>query len=1091
MRGYFGLLLLIMAAPSLLAQGNAVIFGTVTDLSGASVAQVDVTATNEATGIIKKVKSNEAGNYIFPDLRPGSYKITGQRAGFSTIERRGMVVEVERRARVDLPMQVGEVKQVLEVLGTVSTIDTLTSTIKDVVDSHRMDDLPLNGRNALSLQGILPGAIQMGSGSAATGTALNTNLVFSVNGTRASQSSYLLDGGLNMEMYNNVPAAFPNPDALQEFSILQNGYSAVNGRNAGAVITMVTKSGTNHLHGVLYDFVRNNDFDARNFFSPKVSPLHRNQFGGNVGGPALLPHYNGRDRTFFFIAFEGMRQTLGQTSSSTVVPTALERQGNFSQSFVRGKLITVAPPNTVTAQNPNGVPYPDSIIPASQLDPVALNFTKSFLPLPNSPGNVYTYNLSVPTNDNQIVVKIDHSISQSNRLSVRYFWDDSNTVANYAVPAFNGTNDWVTHNVALNDMHLFTPSLVNAATLIVARNNFFRAPQVTNPANWSDLGCKATCVPLAPPNIPTDWILGINNGLGLGIATNYLSYMMNYQFVDTISWTKGNHLFQFGGDIAKVRRNGRENFDTDPSFSFNGLATGSSGYGYADFYTGAAASVYQNSPISAWQYKWTPFLYAQDDWRITHKLTLNLGVRWEPYITVRDAYGQNTAFRAGQQSTVYPLAPLGYLFPGDQGIHGLGVVPNRYARFSPRLGFAYDPFGDGKTSIRGGYGVFSDTVQLVTLNSNPTSQPFSYGLTTHDVQLSNPYGNNLQQLQFLQNYQRPTTAQQRATRDFYLPITGMSMNPDFTSAYVQQWNLNVQRELWRKFVFTVAYVGNKGTHLHINQQVNPAVYIPGQSTSGNVDSRRLYPGYQTIESIQSTASSTYHSLQTSWNRRFEGGFTVLGSYVFSKAIDLASTDGNSGTANQASNPFLWNKDRGLANFNVKHRFVTSFIWELPFFRGSSGFKRAVLGGWSVNGILTLQSGSPFTVMAGVDRSLSGVGSDHADLLGPVAIYNGQSVNSKVARYFDTTAFATPALGTFGTSGRNILTGPGIQNFDTGMFKEARIGESRRFEIRWDVFNTLNRANFQNPNASFSSSNFGRILSARDPRIMQLAAKFYF
>jgi hypothetical protein len=361
------------------------------------------------------------------------------------------------------------------------------------------------------------------------------------------------------------------------------------------------------------------------------------------------------------------------------------------------------------------------------------------------------------------------------------------------------------------------------------------------------------------------------------------------------------------------------------------------------------------------------------------------------------------------------------------------------------------------------------------------------------VQLSNPYGKNPQVLQSLQNYQGATTItpQQQATKVFYLPLTAMSMNPDFTSAYVQQWNVNIQRELWRKFVVTAAYVGNKATHLHINQQINPGLYIPGQSTTGNIDSRRIYPGYQTIESIQASANSNYHALQLNWNRRFEGGFTLLGSYVFSKAIDVASTDGNSGLANQASDPFDWNKDRGLANFNVKHRFVTSFIWELPLFRASKGLKRAVLGGWSVNGILTLQTGIPFTPVAGVERSFSGVGLDHTDVLGPVAVYNDQSVNSKVARFFDTSAFGLPALGTFGSGGRNILTGPGLQNLDAGLFKETRIAEKARFEIRWEVFNSLNRPNFLNPNATFSSANFGRILSARDPRIMQLAAKFYF
>jgi hypothetical protein len=1084
--------LLLLVTSSLLAQGNAVVFGTVTDQSSAALANAEVTATNEATGSVESVKSNAAGNYIFPELRPGTYKITGQVAGFGTIEHPGVVVEVERRVRVDLLMHVGEVKQVLQVAGAATTVDTLTSTLKDTVDTKRMDDLPLNGRNALQLQGILPGAIQMGSGSAASGIALNTAMVFSVNGTRPSQSAYVLDGGLNMDMYNNVPAAFPNPDALQEFSTLQNSYSAVNGRDAGAVVTMVTKSGTNQLHGVLYDFLRNNDFDSRNFFSATVSPLHRNQFGGNFGGPVVIPHvYNGHDRTFFFFAYEATRQELGQTSSSTVVPSALERQGNFSQSLLKGKPITVAPPSTVTPQAPNGIPYPGNIIPQSLLDPVALNFTKAFIPLPNSGGNIYAYNLSVPTNDNQVVTRFDHSFSNNDKLSFRYFWDDNFNIANYSLPSFNGTLDWVTYNYTLNETHIFTPSLINTATLTVARNVFYRSPEVTTPANWAALGCTPTCVPLAPPNIPTDWILGISGGLGLSIATNYRSFMMNYQFIDNIVWTKGNHLLTFGGDIAKVRRNGRENFDTDPGFSFNGLQTGSYGYGYADFYSGAAYSVYQNSPISSWQYKYTPFLYFQDDWRVTHKLTLNLGVRWEPYVPVADKYGENTAFRPGQQSTVYPLAPLGYLFPGDQGINGLGVVPVRWDRFSPRFGFAWDPFGDGKTSIRGGYGIFSDTVQLVTLNSNPTSQPFSYGLTTYNVQLSNPYGSNPQQLQLLLNYTHATTPQERAAKVFYLPMPIMNMNPNFTSAYVQQWNFNVQRELWRKFVVTAAYLGNKGTHLHVSEQQNPGIYIPGQSTTTNIDSRRIYPGYQTIESIQSTANSNYQSLQISWNRQFENGFTVLGSYVYSKAIDQESTDGNSGLGSQSSNPFNWNADIGLANFNVKSRFLTSFIYQIPLFRGAKGIERALLGGWAVNGILTLQTGIPFSVTAGTDRSLSGVGLDRANVSGPAPTYNNQSNNSKVAEYFDIGAFTLPALGTFGTSGRNILTGPGLENLDAGLFKDFHITEVRRFQIRWEVFNSLNRPPFLNPTASLASSNLGRILTAGNPRIMQLAAKFYF
>jgi hypothetical protein len=337
--------------------GRSIIFGTVTDPSGAIVSTADITVTNVATGITENAKPDESGNYVIADLPAATYNVTCKAAGFQTVERTGVLLQVDQRARVDLPMQVGQTQQVVAVQANVTNLDTFSSAVKDVVDSTRMTELPLNGRNALSLQALLPGAVPTASGSAASGIALNTGLVFSVNGARPNQSAYTLDGGLNMDAYNNVPAAFPNPDMLQEFSILQNSYSAVYGRDAGAVINMITKSGTNQIHGTAYDFIRNNYADARDYFATQVPPLRRNQFGGTIGGPVVLPHYNGRDRTFFFVGAELTRQTLGSTISSTIVPTALERAGNFSQTVVAGKPITVAPPGTVTPTTPTAPPF--------------------------------------------------------------------------------------------------------------------------------------------------------------------------------------------------------------------------------------------------------------------------------------------------------------------------------------------------------------------------------------------------------------------------------------------------------------------------------------------------------------------------------------------------------------------------------------------------------------------------------------------------------------------------------------------------------------------------------------------------------------
>ncbi|MDQ6664658.1 MAG: TonB-dependent receptor [Acidobacteriota bacterium] len=1067
---------------------TSIIFGTVTDASGATVPNAAVTATGSATQVSEKVTANDAGNYIFPNLRPGTYTVSCEAGGFRKSEVTGVLVEVNQRGRVDFSLQVGEVREVIAVQANVTTVDTFSSTVKEVVDSGRIAELPLNGRQTLQLQALLPGAINVPTGSAASFIAINTSLSFAVNGTRANSSSYTLDGGLNMDAYNNLAAAFPNPDALQEFSIQTNAYSAVYGRDAGAVVTMVTKSGTNELHGSLFEFLRNDKLNTRNFFAAGVDPLRRNQFGGSVGGPVKIPGYNGKDRTFFFTSVEATRQVASSTISNVVVPSALERMGDFSQSKLPAGR-AVADPKTVTAANPQGVPFPNNIIPASLLDPVAQAFNKAFFPLPNRPGNIAVYQVSLPTNDTQLTMRLDHSFSQANKASLRYFWDDFFVQQNAALPAFNSGNNWVTHNATLNDTYIFTPSVINSFNFTFARNTFIRSPLVTSPAkNWADLGCKS-CFSISPPGVPTDWSISISNGLGLRVNTNYFSYMENFQYTDTLSVTKGNHLLSMGGDLEYVRRNGREFFQKDTQFAFNGTLSGSL-YGYADYMLGAATTVFQNSPISSFQFKYTPILYFQDDWRVSHRLTVNLGLRWEPFLDAKEGHNNLGAFRPGVQSVLYPNAPAGALFAGDKGISD-GIVPNRWFRFFPRVGFAYDPTGSGKTSIRGGYGVFSANQRLVTLNSNPLNQPFSLGLTTFGVQLSDPYATAPQTLQQLQNYLPVSTAAQRAARQFILPLNVNSLDPNFTGGYNQQWNLNVQREVFGHVVLTVAYVGAKGTRLYAGEEINPAIYRPGSSTTTNVNARRIYPGFGTITSGESIANSTYHSLQVSWNRRFGGGFSVLGSFTWSKALDLTSGDGGGGLGNQAVNPFNFNLDKGPADFDVERRFVTSFLWELPFFHAAKGWRRAVLDGWQLNGIVTLQSGLPFSVNAGTDRSLVGVGADRADVNGPAHTFNATSRSAKIQKFFDTSAFSLPALGTFGTSSRNSLFGPGIENFDAGLFKRFNVTEKKRFELRWEVFNSLNRPNFFNPVSSFTSPLFGRLTSARDPRIMQVALKFYF
>src|SRR5258708_11310079 len=427
-------LLIALSAGAFAQTATSVIFGTVTDASGSAIPGVPVTATSTTTGVSARVVTNESGKYVFPKLQPGTYAVACEAAGFRKAEVSNVLVEVNQRGRVDLAMQVGEVREVVAVQANVTTVDTFSSTVKEVVDSGRIRELPLNGRQTLQLQALLPGAVNVPSGSAASLIAINTALSFAVNGTRANSSSYTLDGGLNMDAYNNLAAAFPNPDALQEFSIQTNSYSAVYGRDAGAVVTMVTKSGSNELHGSLFEFLRNDKLNTRNFFAAGVGPLRRNQFGGTVGGPVKLPGYNGKDRTFYFLSMEATRQVASSTISNVVVPGALERSGDFSQSRLPAGR-TVAPPETVTPANPQGVPFPANIIPTSRLDPVAVNFIKDFMPLPNPAANISVYQLSLPTNDAQLAMKIDHAISRNNKLSLRYFWDDFTPEQNARLPA--------------------------------------------------------------------------------------------------------------------------------------------------------------------------------------------------------------------------------------------------------------------------------------------------------------------------------------------------------------------------------------------------------------------------------------------------------------------------------------------------------------------------------------------------------------------------------------------------------------------------------------------------------------------------------
>ena len=974
-----------------LAQATVTIYGTVTDPAGGSVAGVNLKATNEETGRSRDTVSGVDGSYTIPDLTIGSYRLTAQVAGFKTFVQRAIRVQVDENRRVPIQLAIGAVTENITVEADVTQVETRTSALKEVVDSNRIVELPLNGRNPVQLQYLVAGA----GGITAAGQGENDSVA--INGARANLSNYTLDGADNHDPFFNTPSVFPNPDALDEFSLQTSSYSADLGRNAGALMNAVTKSGTNQLHGTLFEFFRNKDLDARNFFANAASPFHRNQFGGTAGGPIR------KDKTFFFASYQGTREHSSPGTQTPIVPTAAQRAGDFSTT-------------KAALKDPLGGTFPANIIPASRLSPFALNFLNAFVPMPNAANGLYTFASQAVIVDDQAIAKIDHSLSAKNQLSGRFLFERNNTnqvVTATTLPGFLALIQYKNWNVAINDIHTFSAHVVNQLTF--GFNDITREQLPILPAQKSleDLG--AAFVRSAPGPIAYD--TEVNSSFNA--ESRYLldQYRKGYQYSDGLNWSLGSHNLKFGGDIRQEMVDQSQNFQTDPQVIFTATYTGLS---LADFMIGRENTFTQGSPNAGSPRTIEADAYLQDDWKVTKRLTLNLGLRWDPYLPFKDELNRLAQFHPGQQSTVFPTAPAGYLFPGDAGV-ATNTVPAKWANFAPRVGFAYDPFGDGKTSIRGGAGIFYSDIRLQAGNNISSDEPFAVSLaaTQPSGGITNPYADTGNPFPFVP----PTTAQQRQNFQFFLPLTTITeYDPNFRDARVEQWNFSVQHQLFSDWILTAAYVGSSASHLFLQNQLDPTVF---GKAGASANARRLYaPSYTSIVDILSVGNSNYNALQLSANKRFHHGFTVLANYTWSKSIDDGSADGSA-----PANPFNIRAERGLSDFDIPQRFVASFIWDLPGVKTHGGLIREIASGWEVNGIFTAQSGAPFTVTSGVDNSQSGVNSDRANLVGDPSLSGGRSENQILHQYFSTAAFVVNTPGTFGNSGRNILLGPGVTNLD--------------------------------------------------------------
>jgi hypothetical protein len=1072
-------------AEQLSAQAIGSIRGTVVDSSQALISGASVVAVNTATTVSRTEVSNQEGIFVFPDLPIGAYQLQISKPGFQSQKRDGIVLLTGQTLDLQISLTVGSEAQSVEVTDEAPLIQTASSSIQASVDQKQMQDLPLNGRNPLQLTTLTPGTALTTTGTEA-GQQDNVGLI--VNGLRATQNNFQLDGAIyNDRFFDSVPI-LPNPDALQEFTVQSANYSAEYA-GAGALVQLSTRSGTNSIHGSAYEYLRNTVLNARNYFQQTVPPFKLNQFGGTVGGPII------KDRTFFFFAAEDLQQRSSPNPISIQVPTADELNGNFSSLLA--KHIALFNPAT-------GAPYPGNIIPTA-MDPLSLKLAQKYLtPLASNPTTgIFNSTSNQNIDSTQYMVKIDHVVSNSNHLSGRYFYNQDNFQRPFNAPTgFFAANLFRNQSVIITDTQAFSPTLT--ATFSASAGRFARTqiPEAPGLQSLQDLGQN---VPLGSPGetIFPGIRANISGFVDIFSGGALTQDSTSFDYKASAVKVLNAHTISFGGEFERDRIDADDFSYTPGDNTFNGertaaptgailpTGTSTSGSALADFYLGLDSQFYQDNGRKFYLRENRPSLYVQDDWKVNRKLTLNLGVRWDPWLPPNDLNGTLVAFKQGVQSTVAPGAPLGLLFHGDPGITS-SIFHNNWKDFAPRVGFAYDVAGQGKTVVRAAYGIFYGFPEGLLYQRTDAMQPVDLYLsipappTWDNIYSEYPGGTP-----FPRGHISPN---QFSSYKFELPVSGGVLDPDSKVNYTQTYNLTVEQQLGNKMAFSLAYVGNRSNHIMGSRQFNPAVFGPG-ATVGNENSRRLYPGLGAVELAQSYEYEGFNSLQLNVTRRESNNLTLLTNIVWSKTIDNTSsaTEGNTGPPN----PFNLASGRGPADFDQTIRYNLSANYLIPH-ANLQGWKSALVNGWQANAIVSLQTGLPFTVLSGTDRSLSGIGNDYADQVGNPARPSGAS---KVKEYFNTAAFVPATTGTFGDIGRNSLRGPGYADVDTSLFKNMFTGDRISAQFQAEAFNTFNRVNFGNPTnsadgntapvATVSSGTYGQITSANSPRVFQFALKLLF
>lgn len=1049
------------------AQNRGTISGYVKDATGGMVTSARVTLTNERTGEVRNATSDTTGNYQFLGLVSGSYVIEAEVSGFKRFRNTGVILEVDSNVRADVTLEVGAVTESVSVTAEASLVDTRSAETSAIIDGKRLMDLPVSGRNVFRLASTLPGVLGVVApdntdlGDSRSGPRMN------VNGSRANMNYNRFNGTYFNNPSRNTGLNAPPPDAVQEFKIQTSNFSAESGRNPGANITIVSRQGTNEFHGAAWEFHRNDNLNARSFFQTSRPQLIQNQFGVAAGGPVK------RNKLFTFGTFELLRDRRQAATTDAFPITRREAAGDFSHLLPGRQLV-----------NPtNNQPFPNNQIPTSMFDPVSRRLLE-FIPVVES-GLLQSVGPN-PRNSELYMVRMDYILTDKQTLFGHYYLNQ-NSVSAPVLAYGSNISGWTGQtqrprfqNAGINHTYTLSANVLNQITLGYTRSFSLTTPIVTRLPQELNLATLPVYTDGGSPQFRATGRFNLNSGGPVKFISN------TYQIQENLSWVKGRHTMKFGFEFMDLGF--FQSFLGPPAFTFNGQRTGGGnaarGDSMADFLLGTyqALAVTNGVRVNDGANTFTNF-YAQDDFKVNRRLTLNLGLRYEMPTPWVDKYDRiNTVFPvAGVRSSKFPTAPPGMLFPGDLP---RGLMPTDRNNLAPRFGFAWDVFGDGKTAVRGAYGIFYDTFNTDTVaQENP---PFvGGGQTFFNGQMSNPFGSV--------GVNAPPAFIDPAAFTFVLPINGLwsATTPDgLRTTYMQEFNFMISRQVSRDYAVNVGYIGKTGTKLIAYRPFNAAPYAPG-ATEGNAPQRVPFqPGIYGPQGyyLDNAFTSAYHSFQAELNKRFSKGFQFNTSYVLSKALDSSSSFTLGGCV---SNPFDVRAGRGRSDWDRRHNVVMSGVWAPPVYQQQKGLVGRVFGGWNLSGISTIQSGLPVTAVNGQNRALDGTGcagSQLANIVGdPVREHANRA--DMINKFFETGAFALPAIGTYGNSSRGVLSGPANVNTDLAILKDVNVSESMRFQFRAEFFNIFNQVNFGNPIGSIANARFGAITGAAAGRSTQLGLKF--